>query len=146
MLWLLRHADALDGSPDAARPLSDKGRRQAEAAGTALARLGVRFDACLASPRVRARDTAALACALLGVEVHIADELGGGPFDPHAVAAGWGEEVLLVGHEPDFSQAVLDLTGARVKLRKGGVAAVDDRMLRALLRPADLAAIAAYGA
>jgi phosphohistidine phosphatase len=68
MIWLLRHADAEDGSPDAERPLSAKGEQQARAVGAALAALGVELDACLASPRVRARDTARLVCASLGIE------------------------------------------------------------------------------
>ncbi len=51
--------------------------------------------------------------------------------------------MLLVGHEPDFSDEVARLTGARVKLRKGGLAIVDASILLALLRPDDLAAIAA---
>ncbi|HZV75519.1 MAG TPA: histidine phosphatase family protein [Conexibacter sp.] len=144
MLWLLRHADAEDpdGRPDAERPLTDKGRAQARAAGAALAVLGVRIDACLASPRVRARETAALACAPLGVEVQIAPELDGGRFDAERVAAGLGEHVLLVGHNPAVAQAVLDLTGARVRMRKGALAGVDDGELHVFLRPAELAAIA----
>ena len=51
--------------------------------------------------------------------------------------------MLLVGHEPDFSGEVARLTGANVKLRKGGLAIVDGTTLQALLRPKDLAAISA---
>jgi phosphohistidine phosphatase SixA len=50
--------------------------------------------------------------------------------------------VLLVGHEPDFSGAVALVTGSRVKMRKGGVAAIDDHLLHALHRPKDLRSIA----
>jgi phosphohistidine phosphatase SixA len=53
--------------------------------------------------------------------------------------------VLLVGHEPDFSNELARLTGAKAKLRKGGLAIVDGGTLLASLRPADLAAIAAGG-
>ncbi|HEY8769539.1 MAG TPA: phosphoglycerate mutase family protein, partial [Thermoleophilaceae bacterium] len=66
MIWLLRHGDAEDGSPDAQRPLTDKGRAQANTAGSALAALGVELEACLTSPRLRAADTASLACEPLG--------------------------------------------------------------------------------
>lgn len=142
MIWLLRHGDAEDGSgDDAARRLTAKGERQARAAGRALAALGARVDACLASPRLRAAETARLACEPLGVEVELVPELSGGRIDALALAAGRGE-VLLVGHEPDFSGAVAELTGARVKMRKGGLAAVDDGRLVALLRPAQLKLIA----
>jgi phosphohistidine phosphatase len=146
MLWLLRHADAApaaEGQPDAERPLTEKGRGQARAAGAALAALGVRLDACLSSPRVRALDTATLVCAQLGVDVHVAPELDGGDFDPERVAAGFGDEVLLVAHDPDLAEALHALTGARVRFRKGALAAVADRELHAFLRPADLRAIAA---
>lgn len=137
MIWLLRHGDAEDGDPDATRPLTSKGERQSEWAGRALAALGVELDACLTSPKVRAMDTARIACGKLGVEPEAEDALAGGGFDLEAVAAG-REEVLLVGHEPDFSDAIAAATGARLKLRKGGVAGLDDGMLHVLMRPADL--------
>jgi phosphohistidine phosphatase len=141
MLWLLRHAEAEDGSPDAERPLTDKGRRQSEAAGAALAALGVELDACLTSPKVRAYDTARLACESLGVEPRHEPKLAGGPFDPEQLAAGLGE-VLLVGHDPDFSMAVHAMTGAQVRMKKGGLAGIDTGELKVLLRPAEIAAIA----
>src|SRR5436309_1913694 len=133
MIWLLRHGDAEQGSPDFDRRLTKKGERQARTAGEALRKLGVRIDACLASPRLRGAETARLTCEPLGVEVTLEPALEGGPFDAEALAAGRGD-VLLVGHEPDFSQAVRDLTGARVQLKKGGLAGIDGRELKALLR------------
>lgn len=147
MLWLLRHAEAEDAPdrPDAERPLTARGRAQAQTAGAALAALGVRLDACLASPRVRARDTALLACEALGVEVRIAPELAGGPFDPERVAAGHGEQVLIVAHNPDLAQAILDCTGARVRMKKAALAGIADGELHVFLRPAEQAAIAAGG-
>jgi hypothetical protein len=50
--------------------------------------------------------------------------------------------VLLVGHEPDFSRAIETATGARAELKKGGLAAIDGRVLAALLRPAHVKRIA----
>jgi phosphohistidine phosphatase len=142
VLWLLRHGDAADGSPDAERPLTKKGERQARATGLALKKLGVELSACLASPKVRAADTARLACEPLGVEPALEPKLAGGPFDAEALAAGLGEDVLLVGHDPDFSMAVHALTGAQVRLKKGGLAGVEKGELMVLLRPAELFAIA----
>lgn len=143
MIYLLRHGDAEDGSgDDAARRLTAKGEKQARDAGAALAALDFAIDACLTSPKVRAADTARLACKALGIEPETAAELRGGEFDALALAAGRGE-VLLVGHEPDFSAEVGRLTGANVKLKKGGLAVVDGSTLLALLRPRELAAIAA---
>ena len=147
-LWLLRHGEAVphESKPDAERELTARGERQAIAAGEGLARLGAEFDACYASPKVRALDTARLACRALNIEPEVAEVLSNG-FDaedarelllPHGPDA----RVLLVGHDPSFSQVVHDLTGGRVDFKKGGVAAV--RMvsgggeLLVLLRPREL--------
>src|ERR1700712_4433317 len=69
-LWMLRHGEAVphDSKPDAERELTPRGRRQADAAGAALAALGEEFAACYTSPKVRARDTAELACVHLNIE------------------------------------------------------------------------------
>ncbi len=67
----------------------------------------------------------------------------GGPFDPYEVAADYGEEVLLVGHDPDFSAAVHSATGAQVRMKKGGLAALWKGELILLMRPAELSAIGA---
>jgi phosphohistidine phosphatase len=145
LIYLLRHSDAEAGNgDDAARRLTTKGERQARAAGEALAALGAKIKACLTSPKVRGLETARLACGPLGLEPEIAEELRGGRFDSLALSAGRGE-VLLVGHEPDFSAEVARLTGASAKLRKGGLAIVDGSTIVALLRPKDLQAIAAGG-
>ena len=142
MIWLLRHGDAEDGSPDSERPLTEKGREQARAVGGALKALGVDVDACLTSPKVRAADTARLACEPLGVEPELEPKLAGGPFDAEALAAGLGDEVLLVGHDPDFSMAVHSLTGAQVRMKKGGLAGVEKGELMVLLRPRELKRLA----
>jgi phosphohistidine phosphatase len=141
VIWFLRHGDAEQGEPDRDRPLTEKGERQARAAGRALDAIGVEFDLVLASPRVRARDTAMLACEEMGAEFTIEERLSGGDFDPHELATGLGE-VLLVGHEPDFSNAIHALTGARADMKKGGLAAVEDGELRVLLRPRETKLIA----
>jgi phosphohistidine phosphatase len=144
VIWLLRHAEAQDGAPDAARPLTEKGEEQARTAGAALACLGVRLDACLTSPKLRAEQTARLACESLdGVEPRLEPALSGGPFDPGALTEGIGDDVLLVGHDPDFSMAVHRTTGAQVRMKKGGLAGVSKGELVVLLRPRELRAIAA---
>jgi phosphohistidine phosphatase len=143
VIWLLRHGDAEagDGKPDSERDLTEKGERQSIAAGKALETLGVELDVCLTSPKVRARRTAELACQALGTPIEEDDRLAGGDFDPLDLAAGRGE-VMLVGHEPDFSSAVARVTGSRVKFKKGGIAAIDDHLLHVLVRPKDLKRIA----
>lgn len=151
-LWLLRHGEAVphDSKPDADRELTARGERQAVAAGAALARLGVEFAACYTSPKVRARDTARLACRALNVEPVEAEALADGfdRSDAWELLLGHDEEarVLVVGHNPSFAQVVYDLTGARLDFKKGGVVAV--RMARAdsellvVLRPRELESLA----
>jgi len=142
VIYLLRHGEAEPrNGDDAARRLTEKGERQSETAGRALSTLDAKIDACLTSPKVRAAETARLACAALGLEPEVADELSGGGFDSAALTAGRGG-AMLVGHEPDFSDEIARLSGAKAKLRKGGLAIVDGGTLLALLRPEDLAAIA----
>ena len=65
-LWMLRHGEAVphDSKPDDERELTPRGRRQSEAAGAALAALNEEFAACYTSPKVRALETAELACAV----------------------------------------------------------------------------------
>jgi len=147
-LWLLRHGEAEphDARPDDDRELTDRGREQSLAAGRALAALGLEFHDVFTSPKVRARETAALACQALACEPveHEALRAGFGVDDALELlaAAGEGRRVLVVGHDPDFSQLVHDLTGAHVSLKKGGVAGVrldgGHGELVALLRPREL--------
>jgi phosphohistidine phosphatase len=151
-LWLLRHGEAEphDSRSDFDRELTDRGRGQSTAAGRALAALSLEFQMVFTSPKVRARDTALLACAELGVEVTEHAPLASG-FDARealalVAAAGPEQRVLVVGHEPDFSAVVGDLTGGRIDMKKGGVAGVriDGAAgeLIVLLRPREIDRIA----
>ena len=150
-LWLLRHGDAepYGTRPDAERPLTARGEEQARAAGAALRALGVVPSGFHTSPRVRAQETARLAGEGLGAEpvVHAPLSAGFEARDALALVAAEQDEtdVLIVGHEPDFSQIVHDLTGARIDMKKGGVACVrldgSRGELIILLRPRELRAI-----
>jgi phosphohistidine phosphatase len=151
-LWLLRHGEAEphDAAPDADRQLTDRGREQSRAAGRAMIALKVEVQLAFTSPKVRARDTAALACEPLGIEAIEHEPLSSGFDGDDALelmsAAGPDQRVLAVGHEPDFSQVIYDLTGARINLKKGGIAAVrldgTRGELIVLLRPRELRRIA----
>jgi phosphohistidine phosphatase len=159
-LWLLRHGDAEPHGTraDDQRRLTARGERQSRAAGIALARMAITFDRVLFSPKVRARRTAELAAtdwsaqerATLQEHPPLAD---GFPADQarETLASLPAAHLLLVGHEPDLSRVIVELTGGgRVDLKKGGLAMV--RLegagselvgeLAVLLRPRELALIA----
>jgi len=150
-LWLLRHGDAEPHGTrvDAERRLTERGEGQAHAVGVALERLRASFDAILFSPKTRARQTAELAA-----EHWSAQQRGllAGAFDARQALAELSGlpadgRLLLVGHEPDLSGVVGDLTGARPDLKKGGLAVVRLESaaggeLVILLRPRELALIA----
>lgn len=142
-ICFLRHGEAEDddGSGDAARELTPRGRTQSSAAGAALAAIGFRPDACLASPRIRARDTALLACASLGVEPEIIEAIGSGSYDSLDLAAGRGD-VLIVGHQPVLASEVARITGGSIRMKKGGIALVDSGRLLLLAGPEELSLIA----
>ena len=129
-LWLLRHGEAEphDARPDDERQLTDRGRAQSLAAGAALAALKIEIHLAFTSPKVRARDTALLACETLGIQPveHAALAAGFDADEALALlaAAGVDQRVLAVGHEPDFSQVVFDLGGGRIDMKKGGIAAL----------------------
>jgi len=132
-LLLLRHGTAEDhGHPlgDAARALVEKGRGQSRAAGRFLTKIDCLPELVLASPMVRARQTAEEFCAEAGL---------GAPVEAPWLACGMAPEealgelrayadfgrVMIVGHEPDFSGLVCFLLGAgggTVRMKKGGVA------------------------
>jgi phosphohistidine phosphatase len=147
-LHLLRHAHAGDPErwtgDDAARPLSEKGRRQAERLGRQLAISDEPPDLFITSPRVRAAQTAEIVAAAVGAPVVVDPRLGG-PVDAGTVA-----DILLanpeaarpclVGHDPDFSEVLGEILGLPpIPMRKGAIARLDigDRMIapgRATLR------------
>jgi phosphohistidine phosphatase len=151
-LWFLRHGDAEPHGTraDAKRRLTERGERQSDAAGRALVALDASFSLWLTSPRVRALDTARIAAGHLSMKPVVHDSLSSGfqADEAHELMDGLGdgEALMLVGHEPDFSRALCDLTGARVDMKKGGIAAVrfdgSRPELTVLLRPRDLAALA----
>jgi phosphohistidine phosphatase len=132
-LYLLRHADAGDPEawlgPDEERPLSAKGQRQAERLGRHLAETRFRIDTLLTSPKVRAAETAAIVGDLVGVRPRIEDRLAEG-VDADVVRAILADAddpdaVMLVGHDPDFSELLSGLTGTELRMRKGALARLD---------------------
>jgi phosphohistidine phosphatase len=122
ILW--RHADAEDGSPDLARRLTKKGRKQAARISEwLLARLPEDFTV-LASPAARAQETA----EALGVKVITVNGLAPGASVKQILqAAQWpaGDgTVIVVGHQPDLGQAIAAIVTGREagwSLKKAGL-------------------------
>ena len=109
-LVIVRHAEAAPGEPDDLRPLTSAGREQARTLGKRLRAQGIDPDAVVSSPLLRARETA----AALGLGDPDVDERlapGATPADIRDTAAGRGETVVVVGHQPDCGHAVAVLSG-----------------------------------
>src|SRR5919198_3358667 len=101
-LYLVRHAEAADGEPDELRPLTAEGRRAARELGERLASEGVRPDAVLTSPLLRARQTGAELARPAGLEAEADDRLAPGATaeDVKAAAGGRGGTLRVGGHPP----------------------------------------------
>jgi phosphohistidine phosphatase len=130
-LYFLRHgeADWPDWKKsDDARPLTESGKKEVRDVAKFLARLKVRPDLIVTSPLPRASQTAKIAAEYLKAKVR-EDELlapGFGMSELRTILKRHRAKVLmLVGHEPDFTNVISGLTGASLKLSKAGVALVD---------------------
>ena len=109
-LLIVRHAEAAPGDPDELRSLTPAGRDQAQRLGDSLRAGGITPDAVLSSPLLRARETA----QALGLGAPEVDERltpGASPADFRDAARSRGETVVVVGHQPDCSRAIAELTG-----------------------------------
>ena len=108
-LYLVQHGEAVPAEMDRDRPLSDKGRADVEALARFLRDAGVRPERMLHSGKTRARQTADLLAAALGLRgVQVAQGLAPkDPVEPIArQAASWGADTLLAGHLPFMARLV----------------------------------------
>ena len=141
LLHLLRHAHAGDPAtwtrPDEVRPLSDKGRGQADRLGRFLARIEFRPDVIVTSPKLRASETAEIVARHLDMSPTVDERLAGGVDAPSVddllESLGHPERPVLVGHDPDFSELLASLCDTDgVSMRKGAFARIEaDWPLRA---------------
>jgi phosphohistidine phosphatase SixA len=133
-LHFLRHAHAGDPlkwhADDAERPLSGKGRDQADRLARMLEAIGFQTDAILTSPKLRAQQTAEPVALRLGTRMVVDDRLAGpvtlAALERILADAGGPSKPVIVGHDPDFSELVALLVGAsELPMRKGAFARVD---------------------
>lgn len=136
-LYLMRHGRAASRADwtaaDAERPLTGEGRTRTASAAHGLVVLEIAPAAGITSPYERARETAAIVAAELGVPLELESGLEPG-VDLAALASvlaahAEATELLIVGHEPDLSTLVGELIagrrGAQIEMKKGACACVD---------------------
>jgi len=153
-LYFLRHGKAWSRADwhddDDLRPLTDDGEALVRSEGRAMKAMGLAPDVIVTSPSARALRTAVIVAEELGMSDRLVEDssLAHG-FDARRLVElvarqGAPASLMVVGHEPDFSATVAELTGGgRVNFKKGGLARVDvqgpqldDGMLAWLLTPA----------
>jgi phosphohistidine phosphatase len=113
--------------PDELRPLTPIGREQARALGKQLAADGVRPEVVLTSPLLRARETGAEIAKATGSAAEADERLAPGATleEVQAAVAGRGEQVVVVGHQPDCGRIALQLTGEEPRFPAGGMCVLD---------------------
>jgi phosphohistidine phosphatase len=130
-VYFLRHGEA-DwpnwNKSDDERPLTERGKREMKKVAGFLERLDVGLDQIITSPLPRARQTAEAVAGRLHIQLH-EDELlepGFGSSEFEKLLKKYpGEDIMVVGHEPDFSSTIEALTGGSLKLSKAGLALVE---------------------
>ena len=154
-LYFLRHAEALAGEDDAARPLSPHGREQGAVMAKFLSDAGVRFSAAYTSPLVRAHQTGEVVLRTMGLAGDVKLQTAKQLLNETTVTqwSHWLESlpeskhVLLVGHAPSLSdrvRALLRVVDANaLELPKGALACIktDERTagtLKYLITPRSL--------
>lgn len=112
-VYLVRHAEAAPGEPDDLRPLTSAGRAAARELGTRLATEGIQPGIVLTSPLLRARETAGELGRALDCEVAADERLAPGATTEslRVAVADRGDEVVVVGHQPDCGRIAAELSG-----------------------------------
>ena len=132
-LYLVRHADAGDPAewigPDADRPLSSKGVKQAARLAAALVAAGTNVGGLRTSPARRCTETCAVIAAALGTTATIDEDLANGPTAAHVaklLGRRGNEALLLVGHQPHLGNLIAELTGiSSIPVEKGAMIRID---------------------
>ena len=129
-LYLLRHGKADWPNwdrPDDERPLTEEGKKEVAAVAKLLSRLEI-TPVILTSPLPRASQTAEIAGKHLKVKVHPEPLLRPGFDAAHLrkiLKNFSGKSLMVVGHEPDFTRTIFQITGGKTKMSKAGVALVE---------------------
>jgi phosphohistidine phosphatase SixA len=124
-LFLVRHAHSEPGEPDELRPLSARGREQARELAEQLA--AIEPALVVASPLLRARETASAIAKLTGAELRVDERLAPGADAEAVLDAIEGAEgpVVAVGHQPDCSEIAAALGAGERDFATAGVVEID---------------------
>lgn len=132
-VYLVQHGEAKGEGEDPLRPLSEKGRQEAQRVAEALGKVGIRTPHIMHSGKLRARQTAEIFAESLGPS-EVREMIGLAPNDnPEAAESfleGAKEPIMLVGHLPHLSRlASLLITGntepETVSFRMGGAVCME---------------------
>jgi len=129
-LYFLRHGEADWPNwdrPDDERPLTERGKKEMRKVAKFLRALDIPLEEIVSSPLPRARQTADIVAERFKMHVREQDVLAGFNLSglKQLVQHYPVDELMIVGHEPTFTDVICALTGADCKLSKGGVALVD---------------------
>ena len=135
-LYFLRHGQAENRQDwhgdDSERPLTTEGKKRMKREAATIWKLGLSLDAIISSPLVRAFQTAEIvAQAVDSSPPLITDDRlapGFGPKELTAILTEYNGAggLMLVGHEPDFSETISQVTGGgRITVKKGALAYID---------------------
>lgn len=114
-LYLVHHGDAVAADVDAQRPLSPRGRENAERLAREAAARDVKPAAIWHSGKLRARQTAELCWRICNPLAELTAVRGLQPSDPPAwivgQIAGATRDLMLVGHLPNIGSVLARLRG-----------------------------------
>ena len=133
ILW--RHADAEDGADDLARRLTAKGHKQAAAMARWLRAHLPKDYTVVASPAVRAQETAQALEPKIVTDITLAPGASAG--DIRRAAEQHPGLVIVVGHQPDLGHAAAKLAGASGdwSIEKGAIVWFAGGRIKAWLSP-----------
>jgi phosphohistidine phosphatase len=135
-LYFLRHGQAGNRlewhGDDSKRPLTVEGKKRMQREAATIWKLELPLDVIISSPLVRALQTAEIVAKARGSAARLITDdrlaTGLGPKELAAIVAEHRDArgLMLVGHEPDFSQTISHVTGGgRMAIKKGALAYVE---------------------
>lgn len=139
-LYILRHTKAenrIGGQDRQERQLTTSGKKQANQIAKFISKKWIKIDCIFSSPYVRTLETAQIIhhqldrnTPLQEVDWLTIDENSERKLDfvireamPDINACNW--DVLLVGHEPNISRLIAQITGGSIKVRKGALVCIE---------------------